>query len=102
MEDDNLPVLHESEEPSSIEKLRTKMARRDGYLSPSNATVPQEASDVGMDRANPSAGDLGYERASVDEIVEFEGKTYFCDGRISPTAELGIDSDCVVDVEEWA
>lgn len=102
---ENLPVLHESEEPSSIERLRMEMARRDGFLSPSNAVVPLEASDVGdvPIKPNPKPRDLEQFHGSVDEVVEHEGMTYLADGRMGPTAEIGIDSDCFIeDVTEWA
>lgn len=102
-ESPNLPVVHESEELSTIEKLRSQLARSDGYLSPSNATVPVEASDVGASiEANPRASSLDYETAET--VVEvFEGHTYLADGRVGPTAELGIDSgNFIEDVTDWA
>jgi hypothetical protein len=100
----NLPVLHESEEPSTVEQWREELARRDGYLSPSNATFPKEAADVGEGvEDNPSAEALGYSGARVDEIQEFEGLTFLSDGRVGPTADLGIDSENFIeDVTDWA
>lgn len=103
-EEPNLPVLHESEEPSAIEQLRAELARRDGFLSPSNAQVPLEAADVGDDvEPNPRAEALGYERASVGEVQEFEGHVYLSDGRCGPSADIGIDSDNFIDdLSDWA
>jgi len=103
-DDDNLPVLHESEELSAVEQLRAELARRDGYMSPSNATVTKEAADAGDDvEPNPSAEALGYSGARVKEVQEFEGHTYLSDGRCGPSADIGIDSDNFIDdVTDWA
>jgi len=105
MEDDNLPVLHESEEPSAIEQLRAEIARRDGFLSPSNAVVPEESVDIGDGGAspNPRAIELGYHPARVEEVQEFEGHVYLSDGRCGPSAGIGIDADNFIeDVSDWA
>mgnify|MGYP006285254013 FL=1 len=104
-EDNNLPVLHESEEPSAIEQLRAELARRDGYLSPSNAQVPREAVDVGDvgHSPNPRAVELGYQPVHVKEVQEFEGHTYLSDGRCGPSADIGIDADNFIeDLSDWA
>lgn len=104
MGENNLPVLHESEEQSAVEQLRAELARRDGYLSPSNAVVPEEAVDVGDGvEPNPWAASLGYASASVQEVQEFEGYMYLSDGREGPSADIGIDSDNFIeDVSDWA
>jgi hypothetical protein len=101
MGDDNLPVL--KEEQSAVEQLRVELARRDGFLSPSNAHVPEEAVDVGNNEPNPSSEALGYSGAAVKTVQEFDGMTYLSDGRVGTDADLGIDSENFIeDITDWA
>jgi len=98
--DDNLPVLHESEEPSAVEQLRAELDAEVAKLNDKCFRADDAGEDV---EPNPSAEALGYSGARVKEVQEFEGHTYLSDGRCGPSADIGIDSENFIeDVTEWA
>lgn len=106
-EDDekNLPVRASDMGP--LERLRAKLARDDGFMSPSNASVPAKAADIGdvEERPNPRAEGLDYPEGVALSHDQEAGKDYLGDGpTVATSGERWIATEdmFIEDVRNWA